>query len=198
MSLEKISKKTKPNPFTPSILKAIADHFGEECYNVPMIGVTEINKGGILHRADAEYQEKKWQDNVLITWQKNEKDKKEYDDNGNEINHYLVPAELQLFFKFETDPTIYSVIHSCHYKNEQASVLSVMWMKEYEGLPISSFSLYKGAEYLFPTNTKLVYRVVKCESIDSHCLLMLFKKNSVYALQIIHTTKWANAFLDIP
>ena len=73
-----------------------------------------------------------------------------------------------------------------------------MWMKEYEGLPISSFSLYKGAEYLFPTKTKPVFRVVECESIDSHCLLMPFKKDSVYTLQIIHTSKWADVFLDIP
>ena len=58
--------------------------------------------------------------------------------------------------------------------------------------------MYKGAEYLFPENTTLVYCVVECDSICSHCLLMPFKKDSVYTLQIIHTLKWANGFLDIP
>ena len=116
-------------------MKAISDHFGEEYSNVPIIGISEKTKGGILYRAAVEYQEKKWQDNVLITWLKDEKEKAKYDENGEEIDHYLVPAELQLFFKFESDATIYSVIHSCHYKNEIASVLSVMWMKEYVDVP---------------------------------------------------------------
>ena len=134
----------------------------------------------------------------MITWLKDEKEKAKYNENGEEIDHYLVPAELQLFFKFESDTTIYSVIHSCHYRNEKASVLSFMWMKEFVDVPKTSFSLYKGAEYLFPTNTTPVYRVVECDSIDSHCLLMPFKKDSVYTLQIIHTSKWANGFLEIP
>ena len=38
----------------------------------------------------------------------------------------LVPAELKLFFHFESDPELYSVVHSCHYRNEKAMVLSII------------------------------------------------------------------------
>ena len=124
--------------------------------------------------------------------------KRNHEEDETETNLCLVPAVIQLFFQIEHDPTIYSVVHSCHYRKDKSSVLSVMWMKEYHGIPISSFSMYKNNEIDNVGDLEPVLHVVSTHSIHSHCLLVPYKRDSCFMLQIIHPSQWANEFLEIP
>ena len=194
-----MSKKSKQNPFTSSLLRAIVDHFSDKCFDVSIYGFTEVIKEGNLYRTDNDYRNSQvWKDNVMISWQTGAiRSNNIYDDKDDE-NSRLVPAELQMFFQIENNSVLYCVIHSCHYKNEKSSVLSRIWMKEYDGVAVSNFSNYKSDYLTISSDTNPLFRVVECDSIHSHTLLMPFKHQSWFVLQIIHPTKWANEFLYIP
>lgn len=159
-------------------MKAIVDHFSDKCFNIPIIGYAEIEKEEKLYCSDFAYQMKgSWKDNVLVSWKSNNSNVINTENTENETEYRLVPAELQMFFQFESNLSVlYSIIHSCQYKNEKASVLSVMWMKEYHGVPVSSFSLYKTDEECPSNNAEPLFQIIKCSSIHSHCLLMPLKK----------------------
>jgi hypothetical protein len=111
------------------------------------------------------------------------------DDDETETTSQLVPAEIQMFFKFESKPPIYSVVHLCHYRNDKSSVLSIIWMKEFYETTVSDFPSYKYNEVHMASSNKPLYHVVQCDSIHSHCLLLPFKKQSCLILQIIHPNK---------
>jgi len=70
-------------------------------------------------------------------------------------------------------------------------------MKEYYGIPVSSFSMYRNIQNNYIADAEPLLCVVPTHSIHSHCLLMPFKEQSYFLLQIIHPTDWANEFLDI-
>ena len=73
-----------------------------------------------------------------------------------------------------------------------------MWMKEYHGVPISNFGMYKNNEHVNVNNIDPILRVVSTQSIHSHCLMVPFKQDSCFMLHIIHPSKWANEFLETP
>ena len=85
----------------------------------------------------------------------------------------LIPAEVRMFFRFESDNKHYAVIHSCHDCCTKHSVLTCLWIKEYKN---------NSRDYvnnLFPyskndscEDKEPLLRVIPCEAIHSHCLLM--------------------------
>jgi len=174
------------------------EHFGSDCFNKVIYGFTEIVKDKHVYRADTKYRKKGcWKDNVIISWTKSDQSA-ETSEMTDETDQYLVPAEIQIFFQFEDDPTMYSLVHSCHYRHEKSSVLSYMWMKEYRGVPVSSFPTYKTNQEVNVSDKDPIFRVVQCKSIISHCLLLPFKPDTCFMLEVIHPSKWADEFLEIP
>ena len=71
-------------------------------------------------------------------------------------------------------------------------------MKEYYGIKVADFSTYKNHEEHMASSNNLLYSVVQCDSIHSHCLLLPFKQQNCFTLQIIHPNKWADEFFEIP
>ena len=137
------SKSRQINPFTPSVLQTLIDHFPENIFQKKINSFTEIIKNNRIYRADIDYRHNGcWHDNVLVAWSAKTANN---DDNESiqEEEDTLVPAEIKMFFQFESESTLYSIIHSCHYRNEKMSVLSVIWMKEYYNVSISEFPSYK-------------------------------------------------------
>ena len=70
-------------------------------------------------------------------------------------------------------------------------------MKEYYNTPVLSFPKYRTLQQLAKNDKEPVYCVVSTNSIHSHSLILPFKEESCYVLQIIHPSDWANEFLDI-
>lgn len=124
-----------------------------------------------------------WYDNVLIHWEKTD---------------HFVPAEMRMFFKLGANPQIYAVIHSCHNKHTKHSVLTHIWVKEYTN---DTKATVKATVPYDPcddcSNKTPLYRVVPCEAIQSHCLLMPMKENSQQVLQIHCPTTWADKFFPL-
>jgi len=71
-------------------------------------------------------------------------------------------------------------------------------MKEYQGIPVSSFSTYRNNQQVDVDAVDPIYCVVSLESIISHCLLVPYKKSLCFMLEIIHPNQWPDEFLEIP
>ena len=169
----------KANPLTQPILKALVNHFGDRIYNQPMMGFSELKHDNVLYRATAEYRTRGcWYDNALIAWV----DKQSGTNLVDEHDFVLIPSKLRLFFKCEQGEELYCIVHSCEYTSNQNSVLSVKWKKEY----LSHSNML---------TKEPVYRVISCDSINSHCLLLPYEFGSEYVLQILHSNVWADEFL---
>jgi hypothetical protein len=110
----------------------------------------------------------------------------------------LIPAELRMIFQVEEDEEFYALVHSCHEKHHKLSVLSYVWLKECVGDINSEIAKYRPyAQHETYEEKEPIFRIVSCDSIHSHCLLMPMKKYSNEFIQIVHPTKWANAFYSI-
>ena len=70
-------------------------------------------------------------------------------------------------------------------------------MKEYLNIPTSLFPMYRNIHNSQKIDDEPLLCAVTAHSFYSHCLILLFKEQSCYVLQIIHPTDWANNFLDI-
>ena len=96
-----------------------------------------------------------------------------------------IPAELKMLFRFEGEKQSYAVIHSCHNKCTSLSVLSKIWIKEYE--KDTTVSIKKLEPYADNDSTKgrlPTLRIILCEAIQSHCLLMPLHDTSQQVIQI--------------
>ena len=144
----------------------------------------EIEKDNILFRADVDYRELVcWYDTVMVDW---------------ESSNHLIPAEILMFFQFENEEQIYAVIHSCHEKFRDYSVLSNVWIKEYEKDTPSSISKilpYEDKDTCKDRTPQL--RIIPCEAIHSHCLLMPLAESSQQVIQIKCSSTWADKFFPI-
>ena len=69
-------------------------------------------------------------------------------------------------------------------------------MKEYLNIPVSSFPVYRYLYHSQKIENEPLLRVVTAHFIHSHCIIVPFKEESCYILQIIHPSDWANKFLD--
>ena len=194
------TSKTKPQePLPFEMIQAIIDEFPNKCFSRPIDCFTEIRKETKLYCADDNYRNgKHWYDNVLISWKSPSASKLINHQIADEEETRLVPAQLRLFFSFDTESTIYCLIHSCHYRNEKLSVLSSIWMKEYIGIPVSSFSTYRHCTCWKNSNNLVpVYRIVECNAIHSNCLLIPHHSSNCYVIYILHPDKWADEFFPI-
>lgn len=147
-----------------------------------------------------------WYDNILVAWEGDNKDTNNSTEDSSSLNSksksdhssYLVPAQLKMIFQIKDNNNYYCVIHSCYDHFDPMSVLSYIWMLEYEDVPVELFSTYKTYQKEdMNAGLKPIYRVVKHKSIHSHCLLIPFDETSTFVLQIKHPNEWANEFLNI-
>ena len=79
----------------------------------------------------------------------------------------------------------------------KSPVLSVIWMKEYLNIPVSSFPMYRNIHDSQKIDDEPLLCVVTTGSIHSCSLILPFKEQSCYVLQIIHPSYWAYEFLVI-
>lgn len=143
-----------------------------------------MEKDKSIYRADVDYHSiNSWYGNVMIDW---------------ESSDYLIPAELQMMFKFENEEQIYVVIHSCHAKCTEHPMLSNIWIKEYQGDTLACVrDLKPHAENNCCNGRTPLLRVIPCEAIHSQCLLMPLTKSSQQVIQIKCTSTWADKFYPI-
>ena len=74
-----------------------------------------MEKDDLLFRADIDYRGTGcWYDNIMIDW---------------DTTNYLIPAEIKMMFQFENEEQRYAVVHSCHNKYTELTVLSQIWIK---------------------------------------------------------------------
>jgi hypothetical protein len=196
------SKAKGTTNISKSISKCLYDHFGNTIHRTTIRGFTEIKKDGELYRADIDYKGKGcWYDNIMVLWESATPSAQVEEDGLNDESETftkLIPAQLRMIFQVEDDDEFYAVIHSCHAKCHKLSVLSYVWLKEYVGdrnSEIAKFRPYAQQETY--EEKEPLFRIISCESIHSHCLLMPMRKYSNELIQIAHPTKWANAFYHI-
>lgn len=179
-----LTKKQKSMQITNDIIHALMNYFCDGLYREKILGFTEMEKDGISFRADIDYRGKgPWYDNVLVHW---------------ESSSTLIPAELKMFFKFETETKYYAVIHSCHERCSKHSVLSNIWIKEYQN--DSKESIRRILPYLKDNTCEdknPLLRIIPCEAIHSHCLLMPLNDCSQQCIQISCPTTWADEFFPL-
>ena len=110
----------------------------------------------------------------------------------------LVPAQLQMLFQIERDDTIYCIIHSCHSRSQYISVLTDLWMKMYDDIPISEFNKYRDCDIdNCMTGNKPSFTVIEMEAIESHCLLVPYQKNSCFFIKVKKPELWPDEFHEI-
>ena len=167
------------------MLLALWSYFGDDIYQKMLLGYTKMEKDNIIYRADINYRGLGcWYDNVMVDW---------------DSSNYLIPAELKLFFCFESKQQMFAIVHSCHTKFKSLSVLSSLWIKEYEN------DTTKRVRTLEPYNNEEddcskrepILRVILCKAIHSHCLVVPVKVCSQQVLHIKDTFEWADEFFTI-
>ena len=110
-----------------------------------------------------------------------------------------VPCQLVSMFQIQDEEQLYCVIHSCHFKSKQLSVLSSMWMKEYHDVPESRFDKYKNMQLAsLVAGRKPIYCIVEAESIVKHCLLIPYCGSSCFFLLIRDPIEWSDEFYTMP
>ena len=84
------------------------------------------------------------------------------------------------------------------FQSNEVSVLSSMWMKEYQDIPVSKFNQYKDMQLTsILVGKKPIYCVVEAESIVNHCLLIPYQAPSCFFLLIKDPMQWSNEFHNI-
>lgn len=202
------SSKTKSKiPLSHGIIESIIQQFPDQAFNQTVFCYTEMKIGENMYRVDLDYRHcNSWHDNVLVAWKRVQRIK---DDKKKKGRHSLpnlnqeevvelVPASLLLFFRFEGNCKFYSCIHSCGYKHKQLSVLSVLWMKEFNNLKKPKFTNMEIEQHCQGnTQNEPKYQIVECDAIQDHCLLIPYHKSNIYFIHIIHPDKWADKFHPI-
>ncbi|HEY9301929.1 MAG TPA: hypothetical protein VIQ31_37300 [Phormidium sp.] len=181
---EWLTRKQKTVQVSNEVLLALWNYFGDSIYEKEITGFTEVVKDGLIFRADINYRGmKSWYDNVMVDW------------DGLE---HLIPAQLKMFFHFDNESQKYAVIHSCHEKFKKHSVLSNIWVKEYQNDTVASLRTMDayGDDNNCSNRTPLL-RVITCEAIHSHCLLMPVNISSQHVIHINCTSTWADEFFII-
>ena len=160
---------------------------------------TELVKNGMLFWADDNYRlNKSWYDSILVAWKTKCSKSQDAHIVDTQENTKLVPAHLRLIFQFENESTIHCIIHSCHYRTEKLSVLTNIWMKEFKGISISTFPLYKqGLSWKILNDLEPIYRIIDSDSIHSNCLLFPHHSCNSYVIHVQHPDQWANEFFPI-
>jgi len=155
---------------------------------------------GDLYQANRNYRNSDpWYDNVNVEWATDTKNSKLDMHQEDSIESQLVPAQLCLFFKFKLDDTMYCVIHSCHYKSKDISVLGTMWIKEYKDKTLSSFLSGKLIDDTDHLNAMQPYlRIIKCKAIYSQCMLIPYQATSCIVIKLNHPTDWPEEFFAFP
>lgn len=202
---EWISKSKHLNPLNVHIINALVDHFGNAIYRKEMIGYTELKHGKRIYQVDGKYKTKgSWNDNVLVSWENNKKQKRGYasatdETEVDDLTNTLVPAEMKMCFQLKNESTYYCIVHSCHYQYAQQLVLSTMWLKEYENVPTTMFNHFREMdETTLIIGHNPIYQVVKMNTVHSHCLLVPYHSLSCFFLLISNPNTWANEFHHIP
>src|SRR5687767_8542266 len=99
------------------ILYVLIEEFATKIHKKKILGFTEMVKDKIIIQAGIDYKNSGcWYDNVMVDW---------------EGSKHLIAAELKMLFRFENERQSYAVIHSCHKRVEDHSVLSKIWFKDY-------------------------------------------------------------------
>ena len=108
------------------------------------------------------------------------------------------PCTAEDIFYFGNEEQNYAVIHSCHENFKKHSVLSNLWVKEYQNdtpASLRSMDAY-GDENDCSIKVPLL-RVIMCEAIHSHCLLMPVNDSSQHVIHINCTSTWADEVFTI-
>src|SRR5687767_1765102 len=130
-------------------------HFGSKIHEKWILGFTEMEKDGIIFRADVDFRGSgPWYDNVMVDW---------------DSTDYMIPAELRMMFRFENESQSYAVIHSCHNKFTKHSVLSNLWIKEYQNDTPRCVNDLRPFTQADNCSKKMpLLQVIPCEAIHSH------------------------------
>lgn len=191
-------------PITNAVLECIIDHFGTDIYGKQLYGFTEMKNGNNIYCADVNYCNKgNWKDNVMVAWESNKKQKRSDNTTNDEMSQkdtdtIYVPCTILSMFQIKDKEQLYCVVHSCHYQSDKLSVLSSIWMKEYQDLPVARFKEYKTMQPAFPlVGKKPIYCIIEAESVVKHCLLIPYHAESCYSLLIKDVVKWAEEFHQI-
>ena len=90
-------------------------------------------------------------------------------------------------FRFKLNDTIYCVIHFCHYKSKDISVLGTMWIKEYKDKTLSTFPSVKRIDDTDHLNAMQPYlQIIKCEAIYSQCILIPYQATLCIVIKLKH------------
>ena len=114
------------------------------------------------------------------------------------IEIQLVPVQICLFFKFRLNYTIYCVIHSCHYKSKDISVLGTLWIKKYEDKTMSNFPSVTRMNENHLNAMQPYLQIIKCEAIYSQCILIPYQATSCIVIKLKHPNEWPDIKFALP
>lgn len=220
ITYEWISASNKGRYLSLTLLDLISIHFfHDKPDNVKNEGknvliLTEYTMNTITYRANPWYKnEGPWFDWVLIAWivssttsaqdaldknspeyvfvTNNETPKKK-----NSSRAILIPAKLVCLVE-ELDGEIYAIIHSCLQYRKKISVFTYRWQLEHKNIkecrqPTAQYNDDINTQDLLP-----IYHKVNIDCIHKHCLIVPYKQNSQYVMEVIDQDQWAKCFLDV-
>ena len=118
--------KSTQAPLSFNIIQTIIDHFPMNCYDQNILCYTELKINETIYCADNNYRQgSSWYDNVIVAWNNGDDENIEHGAIQEDIIA-LVPAQLLLFFRFESDSTLYALVHSCHYRYKKICFILLM------------------------------------------------------------------------
>ena len=105
----------------------------------------------------------------------------------------LIPAKLICIIEDEQND-VYAIVHSCLQHCRKVSVLSFRWQMEYENVKAARAPNAQYIEMESSLELAPVYHKVSIDSIQKHCLIIPYKEDSQFVMEIIDQDLWANCF----
>ena len=159
---------------------------------INIFGVTEFSFNGSIFKAHPCYKnDLSWFDWVLIAWnvesdksETNEDDCPDFIDLIGSEKAMLIPAKIIVLITDEKNDT-YAIIHSCLQYCKKISVLTYRWQMEYENEKAmkdsqAHYNKNESSSILTP-----VYHKVSVNTIQKHCLIIPYKEDSHFVMEII-------------
>ena len=215
-----ITASMKTYKISCSILELITKHFfqtqpiPEQIKGIHVYGVTEYTVNDQTYRAHPCYKnDLPWFDWVLIAWNipnssnlssRKVDDSPDYvvlplstESNSNEINTaMLIPAKLICIITDECN-NAFAIVHSCLQHQKKVSVLTYRWQMEYENVKVIRDSNAQYQETINSSELTPVYHTVTIDSIQKHCLIVPYKNESQFVMEVIDQNIWASCFSNV-
>jgi len=212
-----LTASMKKYQLSNSFLQLISIHFfhtqsiPNQIKGIQVTGVTEYKHQNMTFRAHPCYKnDTAWYDWVLIAWNipyveyltsKAQDDSPDYVELPNYAQKtddekqtaMLIPAKLICIIQDEQNET-FAIVHSCLQLCKKVSVLSYRWQMEYENVKAIRSTNAQYVDMVRSKELTPVYHKVSIESIQKHCLIVPYKEDSQFVMEIIDEDLWANCF----